>query len=327
MIGASDSTPAGGVARAKFDVELAYDQRADAAAAQVLRRLLTVILDNREGALDGRDPEYLHQLRIAVRRSRTVQRQLRRVFPAVELPGFRSEFRWLQRATGPARDYDVHVEDFDALAAMLPEEIRPDLRPLRPVLAHGRLAAHAQMARALTSRRASELVGDWERLLESLVEHPVEERPDAGRPIGEVVAGRIHRVYLRIVQRGGAIDDSSSAEEYHELRKMGKELRYLLELFALSVFGAEAVRPLIASLKGVQDTLGRHQDREVQIALLRAVADEVATLRRGPAACLAMGVLIDRLRADELVARHAFAERLVELAGPQRRASVEATFA
>jgi inorganic triphosphatase YgiF len=100
------------VTRAKVDVPLAYDVRADAGAVAVLRRLLAVIRDNVDGAIEGSDDEYLHQLRIAVRRSRTVQRQLAGVFPHEDLPGFRSDFRWLQQATGPARDLDVYVTDF-----------------------------------------------------------------------------------------------------------------------------------------------------------------------------------------------------------------------
>src|SRR6202042_2885197 len=105
---------------AKVDVSIGPDQRADAAASAVLRRLLTVVVENVDGAIAGDDIEYLHQLRIAVRRSRTVQRQLRTVFPAVELPGFRSDFRWLQRATGEARDLDVYVDGFGSLAKLLP---------------------------------------------------------------------------------------------------------------------------------------------------------------------------------------------------------------
>ena len=103
------------VVKAKVDVPLAYDQRADAGAVAVSRRLLRVIDDNIEGSISGEDPEHLHQLRIAVRRTRTVQRQLAGVFGPTELPGFRAEFRWLQQATGPVRDLDVYLEELDSL--------------------------------------------------------------------------------------------------------------------------------------------------------------------------------------------------------------------
>jgi CHAD domain-containing protein len=313
-------------ARANVDVPLAFDQRAEAAVVAVLRRLLTVIGENVEGSISGEDDEYLHQLRIAVRRSRTVQRQLAGVFPPSELPGFRSEFRWLQQATGPARDLDVYVHDLDSLRDMLPEAIRNDLEPLRPVLVHSRLAARADMTRALTTVRAANLFEDWDRLLESLVELPVDDRPVAQRPIGELAGKRIRKVYKRIVRMGRAIDASSPAQEYHELRKKGKELRYLLELFGIRLFGEETVAPMIKSLKGFQDVLGRHQDREVQMTMLRSTADEVATLRGGAAACMAMGVLVDRLTADELAARRDFHECFAELSAESCQVLFRETF-
>ena len=77
---------------------------------------------------------------------------------------------------------------------------------------------------------------------------------------------------------------------------------------------------------GLKDAIGRHQDREVQIAMLRSLADEVAGLPRGPQAVLAMGVLIERLRADELAARHEFEERFALLAASERHDQVKATF-
>jgi CHAD domain-containing protein len=319
-------SPVSGAAKAKVEVALAYDQRADAGAAAVLRRLLAVVGENLPGALDGSDSEYLHQLRIAVRRSRTVQRQLRGAFPAIELPGYRSEFRWLQRVTGDARDLDVYVEELDELAAMLPAGIRSDLDPLRPVLAHGRLAARDEMSAALRSPRAEALLADWEQLLESLVELPLDDRRVASRPLGAVVGRRIRKVYGRVLAMGTAIGPGSPPADYHELRKKGKELRYLLELFAASLFDEEVVATAITALKSVQDVLGRHQDREVQMAMLRSLAGEVATLRGGPAACMAMGVLVDRLADDEQAARREFGERFAQLSEDSCRAAFMRTF-
>jgi CHAD domain-containing protein len=316
----------GEVQNAKVEVAIGYEQRADAAAAAVLRRLLEVICDNLDGALSGADVEYLHQLRIAVRRSRTVQRQFNGVFPGLDLPGFRSDFRWLQRATGDARDLDVYVDEFDDLRKLVPAALRSDLEPLRLVLARRQLVARAALAVALRSPRFDALASDWERLLESLVELPLEDRPTARRSIGSLTGERVVAVYQRIVSMGGRIDDSSPAESYHELRKKGKELRYLLELFAARVFAADAVDPLVRSLKGLQDLLGRHQDREVQTAMVRSLATEVAGLPGGPEACLAMGVLVDRLAADERAARAEFADRFAVLADDEQRARIADVF-
>ncbi len=324
--GVSAASGVSAAAAAKIDVPLAYDQRTDAAAAEVLRRLLTVITENRDGAIAGRDPERLHQLRIAVRRSRTVQRQLAGAFDPLALPGFRSEFRWLQRATGQARDLDVYVLELESLRGLLPVSQRSDLDPLVLVLGQRRLTARAEMTGALSSTRLANLVADWDRLLESLVDQPLGVRVVAQHPIGTMAGTRIRRVYGRVVTMGAAIDEGSPPEAFHELRKKGKELRYLLELFAARLFAPDVVGPLVKSLKALQDVLGRHQDREVQVAMLRSLADEAATLPGGPAACMAMGVLVDRLRADAAVARREFAERFRPLAEESQAALVRETF-
>jgi CHAD domain-containing protein len=82
----------------------------------------------------------------------------------------------------------------------------------------------------------------------------------------------------------------------------------------------------VKSLKALQDLLGRHQDREVQIAMLRSSAGEVARLPGGGAACMAMGALVERLRVDEQDARDEFAERFATLAAKPQRALVRDTF-
>ena len=314
------------VRSAKVSVPLVPDQRADVAAAMVLHELLEAIRANFDGTLSGEDPKFLHQLRISVRRSRTVQRQLSRVFPPLALPGFRTEFRWLQRTTGEARDLDVYVDEFESMRALAPEPVQGDLDPLQQVLGHWRLAARGDASRALRSRRTAELLSDWDAFLADLVERPEHDRSAGAKPISRIAGRQIRRAYKRVLSLGLAITPASGPEEYHELRKKGKELRYLLELFGVQLFAPSVVDPLVRSLKALQDVLGRHQDREVQIALLRSLADEVSTLRRGSAALMAMGVLVDRLRVDEAAARAEFADRFAALAAHEQRELVKLTF-
>jgi CHAD domain-containing protein len=312
----------GGVS-SKIDVHLSFGQRADAAAVAVLRRLLEVIEENVEGTIADLDSEFLHDLRVSVRRSRSVQRQLKGVFPPAELERFRAEFRWVQSATGDSRDLDVYLLDFEDTRALVGESMRANLDPLRELLRNRRLAAHERTVADLRSNRFSSLCTEWASLLDRLSSLSESDRPDATTPIGVLAGRRIAGVYGRMVSEGRAIDQRGPSEPFHELRKRGKELRYLLELFGAPLYPAAVVKPMIKTLKALQDVLGRHQDREVQTATLGALAVELAG---DQAALLATGALIARLDDDKWAARRDFAARFARFASSDQRALVKDTF-
>src|SRR5690606_22537648 len=126
------------------------------------------------------------------------------------------------------------------------------------------------------------------------------------------VAGRrIRKVYRRMVAMGEAVDDASPATALHDLRKRGKELRYLLELFG-GLWPGDAAREMVRALKSLQDVLGTHQDREVQADALRSLAPDLAGMEGGPDALLALGAVVDRLGAEQRAARERFAERFAD---------------
>jgi CHAD domain-containing protein len=129
-----------------------------------------------------------------------------------------------------------------------------------------------------------------------------------------------------MVRMGRAITPDCPAEEYHELRKKGKELRYLLELYGTPLFPPEVVKPMVKTLKGLQDVLGRHQDREVQKAMLQSLRDEVSARPGGSGALMAMGALVQRLGEDEQAAREEFAASFAAFASRAQRRLVKETF-
>ena len=351
----------GGIS-SKVEVALSPEERSEVAVGAVLRRLLEVMEANLDGTIADIDSEFLHDFRVSVRRTRSVQRELKGVFAPAPLQRFRREFRWLQQVTGDARDLDVYVLDFEGFRALVPERMGGALEPLLEVLRERRLAARSEMERALRSERAVSLLAQWSSFLNELsgeggsgsgdggsgrtgsgttgsgssgsekvdsgkARSGEGERPDAARPIIDVAGGRIRSVYARMRRMGEAIDESSPPEAYHELRKKGKELRYLLELFGAPLFPGEVVNPMVKTLKALQDVLGRHQDREIQVATLHALAPEVARRPAGPSAALAMGALVQRLGEDELAARAAFAERFGAFTAKRQRTLVKETFA
>lgn len=311
----------GGIS-SKLDVRLSPSERADRATAIALAAPLAAIAANLPGTLTDVDSEFLHDLRVAVRRTRSLQRQLRSVFPPERLEHFRAEFRWLQQVTGPVRDLDVHQIEIGVYRSLLPAD---DLEPLSVVLATMRRAEFRRMARALRSKRTSELVAGWTSLIEDLPAAPEADRPDARGPIADVAGARIASVYRRMVKIGGKIDAASPPDALHDLRKKGKELRYLLEFFA-SIYPPEVVKPMVRRLKVLQDALGRYQDREVQAGMLRSLRHDVGALDGGAAALMAMGLLVDGLEREQAMAREEFAGRFAPFAAKKQRWLVKGTF-
>jgi CHAD domain-containing protein len=318
-----DSSPASVASDA--DVELTADLPSDRAAVALSMRLLHVIEANLPGTLANIDSEFLHDLRVAVRRTRSLQRELKTVFPPDELAHFRQEFKWVQQVTGPSRDLDVYLLEFDDFAAAVPESHRQDLELVRGLLEERQVVERREMEAELRSNRTTAVLREWAEFLERLPSLPVDDRPKAVMPIGDLAARRIERVYRRMVRMGRAIDDDSPHEALHELRKKGKELRYLLEFFS-PLFPGKVTKPMVRTLKALQNTLGRFQDREVQVATLRGLGDEVAQRPGGAEALMAMGVLIERLEEQQDAARAEFSERFAAFSAPDQRALVKKTF-
>ena len=314
----------GGVS-SKLKCKLDPQQRADEAAVIIIRRLLEVIDLNTPGTLADTDTEFLHDLRVAVRRTRALQRELRGVFAPEPLRAFRDGFKELQRITGPTRDLDVQLLEFGQLSRGLPEEVAGDVAPLRRLLEDHLVVERRAMVRALRSARTTALLDNWREYVDRLVASHEAERPDAARPVADVAGERIAKVYRQMVKMGSKIDNDSPHEALHDLRKKGKELRYLLEFFA-SLYPAEVVKPMVSTLKGLQDVLGRFQDREVQADLLRSLGDEVAALQGGAAALMAMGVLVQRLGDEQDEARTHFAETFAGFSARPQRKLVDSTF-
>jgi CHAD domain-containing protein len=296
------------------EVPMNASERSDVVVARVLRRLLEVQDANLPGTLADTDIEYLHDFRVAIRRTRSVLREMRGVFVPTDVERVRASYKWLQDQTGPTRDLDVYLDDFDDLRALAPEAMRADLEPLRDLLSARHRKARATMEVALSSDHARMLHSEMTEMLDVLVLEDEVGRPDASRPIGELVGERVRKVHHGMVKMGRAIAPESPPEEYHELRKKGKELRYLLELFAAQLFDADVVKPMVRALKALQDVLGLHQDRDVQIEVLKDISQDLISAPGGARALMAIGVLIERLEGDANAARGRFAASFAEFA-------------
>ena len=294
----------------KINVRLSPDMTARAALRAVLLQLLDTLEANVPGTLRDIDTEFLHDLRVAVRRTRSALKLAGDVLPASVAARFRPEFKWLGDLTTPTRDLDVYLLNYDEMADALVSATPAELEPFHAHLARRRVIEQRVLARGLRSARFSRLTGEWRSVLTGL------SVPRTGERTADLAARRLRRAHRRVLRQGRAISADSPAEQLHDLRKRCKELRYLLEIFA-SVFDPQAYQRALKDLKGLQDCLGEFQDRQVQQEELREFAAQMMADREMPAtALLAMGELAGGIGRAQRRARDEFAERFGEFASP-----------
>ena len=335
-----------GAYSSKLSYRLDPEQRADAAAKEILLGLMDTLEANIDGTIDNLDSEFLHHLRVATRRTRSALSQFKAVFPASVVDDFKARFAWLQQVTGPVRDLDVYLLDFPMLRDSLPPTMRTGLEPLRDWLGSHYAEEQTALAEALRSQQFQALRRDWRAFLDAPTSssipastsalgdvsgqhlEPLEppeptDAVDGGRSIKSVADRRIRGMYKRVRREGRAITDASPAEALHELRKSCKKLRYLMEFFT-SLYPRNEIRGPIKRCKVLLDNLGSFQDLEVQADHLAETARRMhAEGAASVATLLSMGALIRTMLDGQQQARERFARTFAKFDNDATRAAFD----
>lgn len=292
----------------KLRLALDTESSAHEAWTEVLRALFAMMQANESGLRGDVDSEFLHDFRVAVRRTRSVLSDAKKILAPDGRDWARDEFRWIGQITSPPRDADVFLLSLPEFESALPPERRSDLKPFASFLEDERQAAHTDLVAALDSERYRDLVIRWRDALDA-GPADVATAPDAFEPAVVVAGHRIRRAHRRVIRDGRRINDNSHPEELHELRKDAKRLRYLLECFG-SLYPTDLVTPVVRELKALQDVLGDYQDSQVQAGAIERSGQELIEKRGAPATTLlAMGSIVEHLDARGRAAREHFSHR------------------
>jgi CHAD domain-containing protein len=320
----------------KVDAAISAGMPAAAAAAAILLRLLDTIEANVDGTLKDIDTEFLHDLRVSVRRSRSALKLFGDALGLSKgkIAFFAAEFKWVGDLTTPTRDLDVHLLDFEETARGLAAAKPDDLEPFRAYLEQRRRKEFRALTRGLRSARFTGLTREWRARLTKIQQDYVtparvgrarsgQFEKAAGGTAGLLAAERTRVAFAKVARRGAAITADSPAEALHDLRKRCKELRYALEFFA-PLHDPAAYAKVVGDLKRLQDCLGEFQDTEVQIGEIRVLAAAMLAALEAPAVTLlAMGEVTAGLAARQRAARADFERRFAAFADVdgQRRMS------
>jgi CHAD domain-containing protein len=269
---------------------------------------------NLPGTIADVDTEFLHDIRVAVRRTRSLLKLGRPALPACLREVWEPRFKWLGDVTTPVRDLDVYQLGLPDMTSWLVATSAADLQPFQAYLAARRAVERRTLLRALRGSRLQRLLDGWASELCALADS-ARSADGAAWSAGALAQANVARAHRRVVRGGAAISDSSPPEALHVLRKRCKELRYALEMF-LPVLDDAQVGRLIKDLKVLQDVLGRFQDSEVQATTLRGFAHEMAADGAPADALLAMGELMGHLHAEQRRARAEFAAAFASYVRP-----------
>ncbi len=252
---------------------------ARAAYAELAQACLGQFGANVPGFLRGDDVEFLHQMRVSMRRLRALAGLTR--FMGLERPVWVEELRWLMGELSPARDWDVLVtETLPRIASALPDPHVLDVLAGRAGTL--RSEAHERAGRAVSSTRLVRLWLAVERDLAALEA----SGPDTEAWAGEALKRR-YRSLCRLGHHVGRMD----AAERHALRIAGKKLRYAGEFF--SGLHPKGSRRFLSALSDLQDLLGALNDAAVTSHLLSQAGE-----RDGPDILEPIGVVIGYLACE-----------------------------
>ena len=218
------------------------------------------------------DPEYVHQMRVGLRRLRSVFSVFGSVLPRPACQPAIDEIRWIAGSLGPARDWDVFAtETLPPLADAFPghEGLARLAAGVATLREEGNRGAHTAVASERYERLLLRLAA-WlacEKWRAVMPEDALPILAESLQPFAERVLQRRHRR----VKRRGRDHASFSPEERHQLRIAVKKLRYCAEFFG-TIFEPDAVRAYTRGLTGLQNVLGVLNDVAVTGRLLHELA-------------------------------------------------------
>ncbi|WP_414446961.1 CHAD domain-containing protein [Burkholderia sp. 22PA0099] len=229
-------------------------------------------LGNDAGVRDSNDPEFVHQMRVALRRLRTLMRLFHDFADDAYRDAFAADLSWFGAQLGVVRDWDVCVsETLPGLRDADPDPAgEPGWAATLDAAAGQRDIARGDLRQAVASARYARLVLGWIEWLCLLSLRGGEgESRRQRRSLKRHVVKRVDKLFARLytVPKLTTLDP----DRRHRVRIDAKRLRYALEFFT-SIAARSTRGKLVKTLSRVQGTLGDANDAEVGLRHLERLS-------------------------------------------------------
>ncbi|MDP2144360.1 MAG: CHAD domain-containing protein [Gallionella sp.] len=240
---------------------------------QLIWSCLLHLQANLRGATGSDDPEYLHQMRVALRRLRVVLRMAARFRADERLAALSGEIAALGVALGRIRDWDVFIAGtLEPMRERMPGDA--GLQALLAASEQSRSLCHQALHGDKQARELQRLILRFALWMNG----PYWSRRDEAEPQPRNFVTRLLSKLSRRFAQAAVHVESPADGQLHALRICAKKLRYSAEFFA-ALYGKQAAKAYFSALSEVQDVLGRINDVAVAQRLLEdlAVSPELAS--------------------------------------------------
>jgi CHAD domain-containing protein len=228
------------------------------AGRKILLGELIRMLTHEEGSRLGEDPEAVHDMRVAIRRMRSIFRLLKPYFKAKDVRRFSGELQQLAWALGDVRDLDVFLADLHGFQEKLEAQQQADLQTVIDDLEAQRGESRDRLIETLDSKAYRRFLKEFAAFLST----PLESARNGKDSIEPTLVRHLlpATVYNRLaaVRAYETALEAPDATTLHSLRIEFKRLRYTVSLFE-DVLGAQ-IEGFIDDLKELQDILGGLND-------------------------------------------------------------------
>ena len=261
-------------------MELEPECSAEDAFRATLNHCLRHIARNTSAIADARDPEGIHQMRVALRRLRAALSAFGDGFRVPALDELRERAKILADVFGETRELDVFA--LELLAPIEDLTNKPGLPQLRLALDEIRRECWDRAADLVRSDEFTGFVLDLAIAIEGRVwrEGATSERVEVlHRPARALGAESLEKALNKAIRRAKRLA-ALDTDQRHRLRIELKRLRYTAEFFA-PLFPSKVVTPFLERLSKLQDLFGALNDAATAEHILRRI-NEHAGARGGP---------------------------------------------
>lgn len=259
------------MAKAKKITGIDCDGAATEAVPLVLGPRLEEMCLLRKAALDFKDPEGVHDMRVASRRVRSALRDFWPHLRKTQIAPSTKHLKEIADKLGVVRDHDVAIIALEKLQKKANKEIASGLQTIIDDQKAGLDTARKELVEALNYKKLSGLKRDFRRAVETaIVRRATTQNSTAATTT--LNSGPSYKAFARstVVKRLKELEalspclyEPQKVKPLHEMRISAKRLRYAMELFApcwgdqLRLFSRQVAR--------MQSALGELHDCDLWI--------------------------------------------------------------